>query len=40
MQLLSEDVVLLNKGLEDIKEEKEKEPNNFIIFISYTNLHL
>ena len=40
MQLLTEDVQLLKKGLQDVKEEKDKEPNNFIIFISYSQLRM
>ena len=35
MQMLSEDVRNLKKGLEELKSEKEKEPDNFVIFISF-----
>ena len=33
-QILGEDVRNLRVGLEDVKKEKEKEPDNFIIFVS------
>ena len=33
-QILGEDVRNLRVGLEDVKIEKEKEPDNFIIFVS------
>ena len=35
MQMMSEDVRNLKKGLEELKSEKEKEPDNFVIFISF-----
>lgn len=34
MQMLSEDTRNLRKGLEELKFEREKEPDNFIVFIS------
>ena len=34
---MAEDVHSLRVGLSDVKEEKEKEPDNFILFISSTN---
>ena len=33
-QIVGEDVHNLRAGLEDVKVEKEKEPDNFILFIS------
>ena len=33
-QIVAEDVQNLRAGLEDVKAEKEKEPDNFILFIS------
>ena len=35
-QILAEDVRNLRVGLEDVKTEKEKEPDNFILFVSPT----
>ena len=35
-QILAEDVRNLRAGLEDVKTEKEKEPDNFILFVSPT----
>ena len=37
-QIVAEDVHNLRAGLEDVKVEKDKEPDNFILFISSTNL--
>ena len=34
---MAEDVHSLRVGLSDMKEEKEKEPDNFILFISSMN---
>ena len=34
MQMLSEDTRNLKKGLEELKFEREKDPDNFIVFIS------
>ena len=36
-QIVAEDVHSLRVGLSDVKEEKEKEPDNFILFISSMN---
>ena len=33
-QIIAEDVRNLRVGLEDVKAEKEREPDNFILFIS------
>ena len=38
--MLSEDVRNLKKGLEELKSEKEKEPDNFVIFISFHTCNL
>ena len=35
-QIVAEDVHNLRAGLEDVKVEKDKEPDNFILFISST----
>ena len=36
-QLLTEDVLHLREGLEEVKKEKELEPDNFILFISHSH---
>ena len=35
MQILQEDVHMLKTGLTALQQEMKKEPDNFIIFISY-----
>ena len=36
MQILQEDVHTLKNGIKTLQLEMKKEPNNFIIFISFT----
>lgn len=38
-QLVAEDVHNLRMGLDAVKKEKELEPDNFILFISYSILN-
>ena len=38
--MLSEDVRNLKKGLDELKSEKELEPDNFVIFISFHTCNL
>ena len=39
-QLVAEDVDNLREGLGAVKEEKDREPDNFILFISSTQTHI